>query len=156
MLRLVRPNPLRLVSKPDRKRRTPKLLELVTTSYARFAETRMSENLQEPLFFGAVVSTDEGDARIMCMAQEMDASSRSVHYFKVDTSIDDVSFNFDAGAERNFQNELRGTGLAVKHLDDTATDIESIISDDLRRAYGSDARVITRQIPRPSLVSLFM
>lgn len=115
----------------------------------------MSVTEFHPVFFGAVVRSREGDARIMCMAQQGDDSA-SVHYIKVDTSMDDSTFNFQSGARRTFQEELRGSGLAVRVTDRPVQDLERLVRSDLHEAYGSSADVETKQISKPSLASLFM
>ncbi|MCB0718425.1 MAG: hypothetical protein KDD65_08255 [Bacteroidetes bacterium] len=115
----------------------------------------MSVTEFHPVFFGAVVRSREGDARIMCMAQQSE-NSASVHYIKVDTSMDDSMFNFQSGDRRTFQEELRGSGLAVRVTDKEVRDLERMVQADLHEAYGSGADVATKQISKPSLASLFM
>ena len=110
----------------------------------------------DPKFFGAVVSMPEGDARIMCMAQRSDDDSLSVHFFKVDTTLQDTQFNFPSDGELSFAEELRGTGLAVVIVESPAPPVEEIILQRLKDTYGVDSDVSIKQIDRPSLVSLFM
>ena len=110
----------------------------------------------DPKFFGAVVSMPEGDARIMCMAQQGDDGSVSVHFFKVDTTLEDTPFNFPSEGELSFSEELRGTGRAVVVAEDPSLPAEEIISRRLKETYGSDSDVSIKQIDRPSLVSLFI
>lgn len=110
----------------------------------------------DPKFFGAVVSMDHGDARIMCMAQQGEDDSLSIHFFKVDTTLTDTPFNYPTEGELSFSEELRGTGLAVAIAQNPTDPVEEIIMRRLTEAYGASATVSIKQIERPSLVSLFM
>lgn len=109
-----------------------------------------------PIFFAAVVTVKNGDARIMCMAQQSDDQAASIHYIKVDTSLDDSIFNFRTGDRRTFQEDLRGAGLAVRVVERAVPDLQKLVEADLREAYGSSAEVAAKQISRPSLASLFI
>jgi hypothetical protein len=110
----------------------------------------------DPTFFGAVVKMGDGDARIMCMAQRDDDETLSIHFFKVDTTLQDTTFNFPTEGELSFSQELRGTGLAVALVEGTAESVEEIIVERLKETYGDSSTVSLKQIDRPSLVSLFM
>ncbi len=110
----------------------------------------------DPKYFGAVVKTENGDARIMCMAQSTEQDTVSVHFFKVDTTLEDMPFNFPSGEHLSFQDQLRGTGLAVVIEEGTDETAEQIIESRLKEAYGWRSTVTLKQIDRPSLVSLFM
>ena len=110
----------------------------------------------EPKFFGAVVKMDEGDARIMCMAQHGDDDTLSIHFFKVDTTLEDTTFNFPTEGELSFSEELRGTGLAVAIVDGRGSSPEDLIEARLKDTYGEGSEITIKQIDRPSLVSLFM
>ncbi len=110
----------------------------------------------DPKYFGAVVKTDTGDARIMCMAQKSDDESLSIHFFKVDTTLEDMPFNFPSGEKLSFQDELRGTGLAVAFVENAAKGMEEVITRKLKEAYGWKADVALKPIDRPSIASLFI
>ncbi len=110
----------------------------------------------EPRFFGAVVKMDEGDARIMCMAQHGDDDTLSIHFFKVDTTLEDTAFNFPSEGELSFSEELRGTGLAVALVEEVESSPEDIIESRLKDTYGESSEITIKQIDRPSLVSLFI
>jgi hypothetical protein len=110
----------------------------------------------QPTYYAAVVKNDEGDARIMCMSQLTNSGGLNIHYIKVDSSIDEVRYEFIREAMPTFREEIRGTGLAVNIIDRPIDDVESIIESDLRQAYGRSARVEIRQIESPSVASLFV
>ena len=110
----------------------------------------------EPTFYGAVVKMNDGDARIMCMAQRGDDGTLSIHFFKVDTTLEDTTFNFPTEGELSFSQELRGTGLAVVLTDGPVDSVEQLIVSRLKDTYGDTSDVSIKQIDRPSLVSLFM
>ncbi|NNE35151.1 MAG: hypothetical protein HKN13_07950 [Rhodothermales bacterium] len=116
----------------------------------------MSATEFHPTFYAAVINTKDGDARIMCMAQQTDSETASVHYIKVDTSMDDSIFNFRSGDLRTFQEDLRGAGLAVRLIDLKVDDMLKVVESDMREAYGSSADVSAKQISKPSLASLFI
>lgn len=110
----------------------------------------------DPIFFGAVVNSDEGDARIMCMVQNGDETSLNIHFFKIDSSMSDLGFSFSADGNHSFQDELRGTGLAVSTVSAKLDEAKEVIVTHLREAYGVKAKIIAKQIEKPSLVSLFI
>jgi hypothetical protein len=110
----------------------------------------------EPKFFGAVVKLDEGDARIMCMAQHGDDDTLSIHFFKVDTTLEDTTFNFPTAGELSFTEELRGTGLAVALVEGAGYSPADVIESRLKESYGERSEITIKQIDRPSLASLFM
>lgn len=110
----------------------------------------------DPKYFGAVVKTETGDARVMCMAQKGEDDSLSVHFFKVDTTLEDMPFNFPSGEQLSFQDELRGTGLAVAFEENPTEDAEEVITRKLKEAYGWQAEVKLKSIDRPSIASLFI
>jgi hypothetical protein len=110
----------------------------------------------QPTYFAAVVSVDGGDARIMCMAQRTESGSLNVHYFKIDTSIEDESYDFAHERRRTFREELRGTGLAVNILSRPVGEIIGVIESDLHDAYGTGASVVIKQVASPSVASLFV
>lgn len=116
----------------------------------------MSHPQFDPIFFAAVVTTKDGDARIMCMAQQNEDLSANVHYIKVDTTLDDSVFNYQTADKRSFQEELRGAGLAVRITEKAVPDLKKLVDADLREAYGFAATVEAKQIPKPSLASLFI
>jgi hypothetical protein len=116
----------------------------------------MSRTDFHPTFFAAVVKTKDGDARIMCMAQQNADDSANIHYIKVDTSMDDSIFNFQTGDRRTFQEDLRGAGLAVRVVERAVPDLQKLVEADLHEAYGSAADVATKAISKPSLASLFI
>lgn len=108
-----------------------------------------------PVYFGAIIRTPGGDARVICMVQE-ENRSLSIHFFQVDTSLDDSEFKVFVFRDKSFRSELRGTSLAVKLVDNARTaDAEDIISRCLVDAYGPDAEYDVNQIERPSILSLF-
>lgn len=110
----------------------------------------------EPRFFGAVVTVADGDARIMCMVQNGEDESLSIHFFKVDSTLEDTVFNFPSEGELSFSEELRGTGLAVAFIEEPVTSIADLIVTRLKHVYGEASEVSVKQIDRPSLASLFM
>lgn len=111
----------------------------------------------QPTYYAAVVTVGEGDARIMCMAQKTASGGLNVHYFKIDTSIDDVRYDFIQEPRRTFREELRGTGLAVNILDKPGGEgVSDIIESDLQLAYGQTARIVLKQVDTPSVASLFI
>jgi hypothetical protein len=115
----------------------------------------MSEESQ-PTYYAAVVKNEEGDARIMCMSQVSEDGGLNIHYIKVDSSIDEVRYEFIREAMPTFREELRGTGLAVNILPRPIEDVERIIDSDLRHAYGKTAHIEIRQVESPSVASLFI
>ena len=110
----------------------------------------------DPKYFGAVVRLEIGDARIMCMAQEPGDDTLSVHFFKIDTTLEDVPFTFPFGEQLSFEDELRGTGLAVAIEEGGTESVEQVITRKLKETYGREAEVTLKPIDRPSLISLFM
>jgi hypothetical protein len=104
-------------------------------------------------YFGAVITTEDGDARIMCMAQVGD--SVSVHFFNVDTSLDEIETGFLLNEKVAFGEELRRFGLAVLMLDEPPGDLREEIELKLREVYGSEAAIVVRPVESPSLVSLY-
>ncbi len=110
----------------------------------------------QPTYFAAVVSVGGGDARIMCMAQRTGAGGLNVHYFKIDTSLDEVAYDFIREPRPTFREELRGTGLAVRILEEPVTEIASVIRTDLQSAYGSEADIAIKPVDTPSIASLFI
>jgi len=87
------------------------------------------------------------------MAQE--GSNASVHFFNVDTSLDEIESEFRLDEKVAFEEELRRFGLAVMMLDDEPRDLRDVIEVKLREVYGTDARIQVRSIGSPSLVSLY-
>ena len=110
----------------------------------------------DPKYFGAVIKTDTGDARVMCMAQKGEDETLSVHFFKVDTTLEDMPFNFPSGEQLSFQDELRGTGLAVAIEEKASEPVDEVIVRKLKEAYGWQADVRLKPIDRPSIASLFI
>ncbi len=110
----------------------------------------------DPIFFGAVVNSDEGDARIMCMVQNGEDESLNIHFFKIDSTMSDLGFAFSIDGNHSFQDELRGTGLAVSTVRASSDEAKEIILSHLKDAFGADAKIIAKQIEKPSLVSLFI
>lgn len=111
----------------------------------------MSEPQFDPIFFAAVVTTNDGDARIMCMAQINDDQSANVHYIKVDTTLDDGVFNYQTADKRSFQEELRGAGLAVRITDGAVPDLKKLVETDLREAYGYATKVDAKKMCEPGI-----
>ncbi len=108
-----------------------------------------------PAYYGAIIRTKAGDARLICMVQE-ENRSLSIHFFQVDTSLDDSEFKVFVFRDKSFRSELRGTSLAVKLIDDASCDdAEDIIARCLVDAYGADAELDVKKINRPSILSLF-
>jgi len=115
----------------------------------------MSQDPQ-PLYYAAVVTIDDGDARIMCVVQHPSTGSPSIHYLRVDTSLDEVRYDFILETRRTFREELRGMGLAVNVLAKPVDDIVAVIERDLTSAYGELATINVKQVESPSISSLFV
>lgn len=108
-----------------------------------------------PEYYGVVVHHGMGDARLICMVQEEDRTL-SIHFFQVDSTMDDTEFKVSVFQSRDFRSELRGASLAVTLVEDASrSDARSIIERRLADAYGADASCTINQIERPSIMSLF-
>ncbi|NND73355.1 MAG: hypothetical protein HKN43_17400 [Rhodothermales bacterium] len=108
-----------------------------------------------PEYYGVIVQEGMGDARLICMVQEED-QALSIHFFQVDSTLDDAEFKVSTFQSRDFKSELRGTSLAVVLIEEaTFAEARKIIEQHLTDAYGDSASITVNQIERPSILSLF-
>jgi|GEM_PF-4807225 len=112
--------------------------------------------LEKPIFYGAVITTPDGEARVICMVIDLGKGRRGFNYVKIDTTLNDLKFAANDTYKDSFQNQLRGLGSAGDVSNDSNIGNEDLIRQKLLEAYGENAEIKIKEIENKSLLSLFI